>query len=102
MLRMRAIRERAELVAERVVPEEEDVLLHLRCLRTVGRRQGVEDGAEGEETVGEDKPNPAVPIDCGEGVTRRGVIRSCCGVEGAGDGVNKPTPTTPMEGGSHH
>ena len=93
MLRMRATRERAELVVEpRVVPEE-DVLLLLRCLLTVGRRRGV------EEKVGEDKPTPAVPMDCGEDVARRGVIPSCCGGEGAGDGVNKPTPAAPMEGG---
>ena len=95
MLRMRATRERAELVVEpRVIP---GVLL--RCLLTVGRRRGVEDGAEGEEKVGEDKPTPAVPMDCGEGVVPRGVIPSCCGGEGVGDGVNKPTPAAPMEGG---
>ena len=70
MLRIRATRERAELVMEpRVVPEE-DVLLLLRCLLTVGRRRGVEDGAEGEEKdwIGEDKLTPAVPMDCSDGV----------------------------------
>ena len=97
MLRMRATRERAELVVKpRVVPEE-DVLLLLRCLLTIGRRRGVEDGAEDEDKVGEDKPTPA--RDCGEGVARRGVIPSCCGGEGEGDGVNKPTPAAPMKGG---
>ena len=103
MLRIRATRERAELVVEpRVVTEEDVLLLLLRCLLTVGRRRGVEDGAEGEEKVLEDKPTPAVPMDCGEGVARRGVIPSCCGGEGAGDGVNKPTPAAPMEVGEHH
>ena len=98
MLRMRATRERAELVVEpRVVPE--DVLLLLCCPLTVGRRRGVEDGAEAEEKVREDKPTPAVPMDCGEGVAPRGVIPSCCRGEGKGDGVNKPTPAAPMEGG---
>ena len=97
MLRMRATRERAELVVEpRVIP---GVLLLLSCLLTVGRRRGVEDDAEDEEKVGEDKPTPAVPMDCGEGVARRGVIPSCCGGEGEGDGENKPTPAAPMEGG---
>ena len=82
MLRIRATRERAELVVEpRVVLEEDVLLLLLRCLLTVGRRRGVEDDAEGEEKVGEDKPTPAVPMDCGEGVARRGVIQSCCGGE---------------------
>ena len=38
-------------------------------------------------------------MDCGEGVARRGVIPSCCGGEGEGDGENKPTPAAPMEGG---
>ena len=95
MLRMRATRERAELVVEpRVIP---GVLL-LRCLLTVGRRRGVEDAAEDEEKFGEDKPIPAVPVDCGEGVARRGMIPSCCGGEGD-DGENKPTPAAPMEGG---
>ena len=60
MLRMRATRERAELVVEqRVIP---GVLRLLRCLLTVGRRRGVEDGAEDEEKVGEDKPTPAVRV----------------------------------------
>ena len=97
MLRMRATRERAELVVEpRVIP---GVLL-LRCLLTVGRRRrGVEDGAEDEEKVEEDKHTPVVPMDCGEGVAGRGVIPSCCGGEGEGDGENKPTPAAPMEGG---
>ena len=83
-----------------MVPEE-GVLL--RCLLTVGRRRAVEDGAEGEENEGveEDKRTPAVPISCGDnvGVERRGVNPSCCGGDGAGDGVNKPTPATTMEGG---
>ena len=98
MLRMRATRERAELVVEpRVIP---GVLLLLRCLLTVGRRRrGVEDGTEDEEKVEEDKATPAVPMDCGEGVARRGVIPSCCGGEGEGDGENKPTPAALMEGG---
>ena len=96
VLRMRATRERAELVVEpRVVPGVVVVLL----LLTVGRRRGVEDDAEGEEKVGEDKPTPAAPMDCGEGVARRGVIPSCCGGDGEGDGENKPTPAAPMEGG---
>ena len=96
---MRATRERAELVVEpRVVPGVVVVLL-LRCLLTVGRRRGVEDDAEDEEKVGEDKPTPTVPKDCGEGVARRGVNPSCCGGDGAGDGENKPTPAAPMEGG---
>ena len=95
MLRIRATRERAKLVVEpRVVPGV--LLLHLlRCLLMVRRRRGVEDGAEVEEN-GEDKTTPAVPMDCGEGVARRGVIPSCCGGEGAGDGVKKPTPAAPM------
>ena len=96
---MRATRERAELVVEpRVVPGVVVVLL-LRCLLTVGRRRGVEDDAEDEEKVGEDKPTPTVSMDCGEGVARRGVNPSCCGGDGAGDGENKPTPAAPMEGG---
>ena len=96
---MRATRERAELVVEpRVVPGVVVVLL-LRCLLTVGRRRGVEDDAEDEEKVGEDKPTPTVPMDCGEGVARRGVNPSCCGGDGAGDGENKPTSAAPMEGG---
>ena len=92
---MRATRERAELVVEpRVVPGVVVVLL-LRCLLTVGRRRGVDDvGRDGE-----DKPTLAVPMDCGEGVARRGVNPSCCGGDGAGDGENKPTPAAPMEGG---
>ena len=97
MLRMRATRERAELVVDpRVIP---GVLLLLSCLLTVGQRRGVEDDAEDEEKAGEDKPTPAVPVDCGEGVARRGVIPSCCVGEGEGDGENKPTPAAPMEGG---
>ena len=96
---MRATRERAELVVEpRVIPGV--LLLLLRCLLTVGRRRrGVEDGAEDEEKVEEDKPTPVVPMDCGEGVARRGVIPRCCGGEGEGDGENRPTPAAPMEGG---
>ena len=83
-----------------MVPEE-GVLLLLRCLLTVGRRRGVEDGAEGEENEGveELKPTPAVPMDFGDDVARRGVIPSCCGGDGAADGVNRPTPAAPMEGG---
>ena len=97
---MRATRERAELVVEpRVVPGVVVVLL-LRCLLTVGRRRGVEDDAEDEEKVGEDKPTLAVPMSGGDvGVVRRGVNPSCCGGDGAGDGENKPTPAAPMEGG---
>ena len=93
---MRATRERAELVVEpRVVPGVVVVVLLLRCLLTVGRRRGVDDvGRDGE-----DKPTLAVPMDCGEGVARRGVNPSCCGGDGAGDGENKPTPAAPMEGG---
>ena len=82
-----------------MVPEE-DVLLLLRCLLTVGRRRGVEDGAEGEEKVGEDKPTPAVQMDCGGCTTRRDP--EFCGGQGAVDGVNKPRPAAPMEGGIHH
>ena len=100
VLRMRATRERAELVVDpRVIPGVLLLLLLLSCLLTVGRRRGVEDDAEGEEKVGEDKPTPAAPMDCGEGVARRGVIPSCCGGDGEGDGENKPTPAAPMEGG---
>ena len=52
MLRMRATRERAELVVEpRVIP---GVLLLLSCLLTVRRRRGVEHGAEDEEMVEDD------------------------------------------------
>ena len=103
MLRMHATRERAERVVEpRVVPEEEFLLLLLRCLLTVGRRRGVEDGVEGEEKVGEDKPTPAVPMDCGEGVAPRGVIPSCCGGEGEGDGVISPHPPHRWKGVIHH
>ena len=104
MWRIRATRERAELVVEpRVVPNG-GVLLLLRFLLTVGRRRGVEDGAKNEGD-GEDKPIPTVPIKGGDdvGVARRGMIPSCCcgGVDmGDGDdGENKPTLVTPMEGG---
>ena len=79
--RIRATRERAELLVEPwVVPDGGFFLL--RCLLTVGRRRDVEDGAEDEENEerGEDKPTPTVPIKGGDGVgvARRGVIPSCC------------------------
>ena len=114
MWRIRTTRERAELVVKpRVVLDAAVRLLllipHLLppfLLLTVGRRRGVEDGVEDEENEGdgEDKPTPTVPIKGGDGVgvSRRGVIPSCCcgGVAMGGDGdngENKPTPFTPME-----
>ena len=77
---------------------------------TAGRRRGVEDGAEGEEneSVGEDKPTPTVPIKGGDDVCveRRGVISSCCcggvAIGDGDDGENIPHPSHQWKGVFHH
>ena len=91
-------RKRAELVVEpRLVP-----VLLLPCLLTAGRRRGDED-KRGVVRDGEDKPTPAAPISGGDvGAARRGVLPSCCGGDDTGDGENKPTLVTPMEGVFNH
>ena len=83
------------------------LLLRFPCRLTAGRRRGVvkDEDKRGVVTRGEDKPTPAVPIsggDGGVGAARRGVMPSCCGVDGTGDGENKSTPVTPMKGVFHH